>query len=172
MQEMQVRSLGQEDSLEEGMTTHTSILSWRVPWTEEPDGLQSIGLQRVRHNWSHLACMHESPESLLIDGLIRVVRSIRFLSSKAWPVETGQVDSKPALTPLTTFRSLGELRFWLLVSTSLSGCWQVAQPVSWSGGAVFHAMPVSLCFWISLLGKNLTAGLAFKYPKISTKSLV
>ena len=58
MQEMQVRSLGQEDSLEEGMTTHTSILSWRVPWTEEPDGLQSIGLQRVRHDGSNLACIH------------------------------------------------------------------------------------------------------------------
>ena len=39
--------MGQEDSLEEGMATHSSILAWRIPWTEEPGGLQSIGLQRV-----------------------------------------------------------------------------------------------------------------------------
>ena len=47
-QEMQVRSLAREDPLEEGMATHSSILAWRIPWTEEPEGLQSIGLQRVR----------------------------------------------------------------------------------------------------------------------------
>ena len=43
------RSLGQEDSLEEEMATHSSILAWRIPWTEEPGGLQSIGSQRVGH---------------------------------------------------------------------------------------------------------------------------
>ena len=42
---MQVRSLGEEDPLEEGTATHSSILAWRIPWTEEPGGLQSIGLQ-------------------------------------------------------------------------------------------------------------------------------
>ena len=47
MRETQVRSLGQEDTLEKGMTTHTSILAWRIPWTEEPDGLQSMELQRI-----------------------------------------------------------------------------------------------------------------------------
>ena len=50
MQEMQVQSLGWEDPLEEGMATHSSILAWRIPWTEEPGGLQFIGSQRVRHN--------------------------------------------------------------------------------------------------------------------------
>ena len=49
-QEMQVQSLGQEDPLEEGMATCSSILAWRIPWTEDPSGLQSIGSQRVRHN--------------------------------------------------------------------------------------------------------------------------
>ena len=43
MQETQVQSLGQEDPLEEGMATHTSILAWKIPWTEEPGGLQSMG---------------------------------------------------------------------------------------------------------------------------------
>ena len=42
---MDVQSLGQEDSLEEGRATHSSILAWKIPWTEEPDGLQSIRLQ-------------------------------------------------------------------------------------------------------------------------------
>ena len=50
MQEMWVPSLGQEDPLEEEMTTHSSILVWNVPWTEEPGRLQSMGLQRVRHS--------------------------------------------------------------------------------------------------------------------------
>ena len=49
-QEIRVRSLAQEDSLEEGMATHFSILAWRMPWTEEPGGLQSKESQRVRHN--------------------------------------------------------------------------------------------------------------------------
>ena len=47
---MQVQSMGREDPLEEGMATHSSILAWRIPWTEEPDGLQSKGSQRVRHD--------------------------------------------------------------------------------------------------------------------------
>ena len=50
LQEMQIRSLGREDALEKGMATHFSILAWRIPWTEEPGGLQSIGSQRVRHD--------------------------------------------------------------------------------------------------------------------------
>ena len=50
MQETWVRSLRQEDLLEQGMATHSSILAWRSPWTEEPGGLQSIGLQIVGHD--------------------------------------------------------------------------------------------------------------------------
>ena len=52
---MWVPSLSPEDPLEEGMATHFSILAWRVPWTEEPGRLWSIGSHRVRHNWSNLA---------------------------------------------------------------------------------------------------------------------
>ena len=47
---MQVQLLGEEDPLEEGMETHSSILAWKIPWTEEPGGLQSMELQRVRDN--------------------------------------------------------------------------------------------------------------------------
>ena len=49
-QEMQVQSLGREDPLEEGMATHSSILTWRIPWSKDPGGLQSVVSQRVRHD--------------------------------------------------------------------------------------------------------------------------
>ena len=50
MQETWVRSVDREDPLEKGMATHSSILAWRIPWTEEPGGLQSMGSQRAGHN--------------------------------------------------------------------------------------------------------------------------
>ena len=50
MQETWVQSLGQKDPLEKRMATHSSILAWRTPWTEEPGGLQPVGLQRAGHN--------------------------------------------------------------------------------------------------------------------------
>ena len=54
MQETGVQALGREDPLEEGMATHSSILAWRIPWTEKPGGLQSLGSQRVTKRLSHL----------------------------------------------------------------------------------------------------------------------
>ena len=59
IQETQVKSLGQEDPLEKGMSNHFSILAWRIPWTEEPGGLQSIGSQNaepVRRAYNITAC--------------------------------------------------------------------------------------------------------------------
>ena len=50
MQEMWVQSMSQEDLLEKEMAIHSSILAWRIPWTEEPGGLQSVGLQRAGHD--------------------------------------------------------------------------------------------------------------------------
>ena len=50
MWEMWVQSLGWEDPLEKGMATHSCLLAWRIPWTQEPGGLQSMGLQRVGHD--------------------------------------------------------------------------------------------------------------------------
>ena len=56
IQETQFQSLGLEDSPEESTATHSSILAWRIPWTEDPGGLQSMGLPRVGHNWSGSRC--------------------------------------------------------------------------------------------------------------------
>ena len=54
MQETWVQSLGWEDLLEKGMVTHSSILAWRIPWTEEPVRLQFMGWQRIGHDWAHV----------------------------------------------------------------------------------------------------------------------
>ena len=66
MLETWVRSLGQEDPLEKGMATHSSLLAWRIPCTEEPGGLQSMGLQRVWHHWSDLACTRTKSNTALL----------------------------------------------------------------------------------------------------------
>ena len=50
LQKLQIRSLGQEDPLEKGMATYSNILAWRIPWTDDPGGLQSMGSQRAGHD--------------------------------------------------------------------------------------------------------------------------
>ena len=63
MQETWFWSLGWEDSLEKGMSTHSSILVWRIPWTEEPGRLQSMGLQRVVHDWTINTLTHRHTDT-------------------------------------------------------------------------------------------------------------
>ena len=63
MWETWVQSLGWEDPMEESMASHSSILAWRIPWTEEPGGLQLLGLQRVRHDWM---TVEHTPPSICI----------------------------------------------------------------------------------------------------------
>ena len=60
-QEVRVPTLGRDDPLEEGAATHSSVLAWRIPQTEEPGRLQSAGLQRVRHSYRDWARTHEEP---------------------------------------------------------------------------------------------------------------
>ena len=74
MQETRVWSLGQEDPLEEETANHSSILAWEIPWTDEPDGLQSIGSQRV---WHDLVTKQQE----LFFGIISVLVSGSFLRS-------------------------------------------------------------------------------------------
>ena len=75
-----VQSLGREDPLENGKVTHSSILAWRIPWIEEPGGLQSMGSQRIRHDWmtgAHMnICWH--PNNLIFFTFHRTVYSIVF----------------------------------------------------------------------------------------------
>ena len=70
---MRIRSLSQEDPLEEGTATHSIFLPGESLWTEKPGGLQSLGLQRVRHDWSDLACMHADCTALAVQSSRSVV---------------------------------------------------------------------------------------------------
>ena len=69
-QETLVRSLGREDPLKRGMATYSSILAWRIPWTEEPGRLQSIGSQKAGHDGIDLACMPTCAIHLLVSDSI------------------------------------------------------------------------------------------------------
>ena len=83
-----VQFLGREDPLEEGMATHSSILAWRIPWMEELGGLQSMELQRVRHDWAtkksctrNTICLHPVPQCQLyraLDGKICLTKPDTF----------------------------------------------------------------------------------------------
>ena len=64
MQETRVRSLGQEDPLEKEMAAHSSTLAWKIPYTEEPRKLQSMGWQRIRHDWATSLSLHSSSHIL------------------------------------------------------------------------------------------------------------
>ena len=88
MQETWVRSLGWEDALEKGMATHSSILAWRIPWTEEPGGLQSMGLHRVRHDSktntgvSHVTALEQCGYWLLVFHLVSVASGVPLRSGE------------------------------------------------------------------------------------------
>ena len=79
MKVTQVQSLSQEDPLEKGMTTHSSILPWRIPWTEEPGKLPPMGLQRVGHNWAINTLNRKSPLEFLIK--ISLTPRVSFISA-------------------------------------------------------------------------------------------
>ena len=71
VQETRVQSLSREDPLEEGMATHSNVLAWEIPWTEEPGGLQSLGPQRVGHT--------EQLIHLLVNITISLIFSVLFI---------------------------------------------------------------------------------------------
>ena len=76
MQETQVQSLGWEDPLDKEMATHSSILAWRIPWTEEPGRLQSMGLQKVGHDWVTNRRRQWQPTPVLLPGKSHGQRSL------------------------------------------------------------------------------------------------
>ena len=81
MQETWVLSLGGEDPLEKGMATHFSILACRIPWTEKPAELQSMGLQRVRHNWAANTFACSQPSLLPLKTCLSLLLGYCFYSS-------------------------------------------------------------------------------------------
>ena len=100
MWETWVQSLGWGDPLEKGMATHSSILAWRIPWTEEPGGLQSVGLQRVRHDWAtntplylNSPNMHRKLQWMLIKLIINQKYMVpKMASTKIFIATRGQIE--------------------------------------------------------------------------------
>ena len=78
---MWVRSLGWEDPLEEGTATYSSFLAWRIPWTEVPGGLWCTGSQRIRHNWSDLACRYTWGNTVVFQYSRNLAVSLKLPSS-------------------------------------------------------------------------------------------
>ena len=72
MQDSWVRYLGQEDPLEEEMATHSSILVWKIPWTEEPGGQQSTGLQRIRRDWAYIHNLFSAQAHLITSTMGKI----------------------------------------------------------------------------------------------------
>ena len=105
MQEMQVRFLGREDPLEEGTATHSSILAWRIPWTEDPGGLQSIGSQRVGHDCSDLAHTWKGTSVLHV--------GVWLLSDPCWNVWSSWVLHSYLLHSVSGSPGLWRILLWL-----------------------------------------------------------
>ena len=87
-QETQVQSVGWEDTMEEGMATHSSTLAWKIPWTEEPGRLQSLGSQRVWHDWvnehththTHTQWKYKVPLTSQHNTVVLLLQIIKLLS--------------------------------------------------------------------------------------------
>ena len=101
MQETWVRLLGQKDPLENGMATNSSILAWRIPWTEEPGGLQSMGSHRVGHDWTinthSLLGSYIVKTQVLSRGslLVSLIRELGVIIIKWFGGFTGLIQAKP-----------------------------------------------------------------------------
>ena len=93
MQETQVRSLGQEDPLEKEMATHSSTLAWKIPWTEQPGGLQSMGSQRVGHNWATSLSKEFSVPILQFFSVFEIVSNEKILKTSTLGTHTKKCDS-------------------------------------------------------------------------------
>ena len=113
MQEWQVPSLGQEDLLEEGKATPSSILAWRIPWTEEPGKLQSLGSHRVRDDWSNLACLHARRGRPRYS--LSTVRGHSLKAAICKPGRRPSLETKPVGTLILTFPVSGTLEKCVLI---------------------------------------------------------
>ena len=139
MRETWVRSLGQEVPLEKEMETHSSILAWRIPWMEEPDGLQSTGSQRVGHDWA--TSLHfTSPEANLLEKAMAP-----HSSTLAWKI--------PWMEEPGGLQSMGSLRVGHDWATSLSLLTFIHWRRKWQPTPVF--LPGESQGWGSLVGCRL-----------------
>jgi len=134
----------QEDALEKGLATYSSILAWRNPWTEEPGGLQFIRSQRIGHNWSYLACMH-------CRGQLGKAAAAAAKSLQSCPTLCDPIDGSPPGSPIPGILQARTLEWvaisfsnawkWKVKVKSLSHVWLLATP--WPAA---HQAPLSMGF--------------------------
>ena len=116
-QETEVQSLGWEDLLEKGMATYSSFLAWRIPWTEEPGRLQSMGSQRAGHDWATFTFTTKNILKNVVSALIAMsnegVQNILSNSRTEWQLHGSTVQS-PKVTVLKKTKLTWMLKFWML----------------------------------------------------------
>ena len=117
VQDTWVWSLGWEDPLEEGMATHSIILAGKISWTEEPGGLWSMGLQRVRHNWSEWTHTHTRTHHMFIDDCKYAATK----SLQSCPTLCDPIDGSPPGSPVP---GILQARTLERVAISFSNAWK------------------------------------------------
>ena len=116
--------VGKEDPLEEGMATHSSVLAWRIPWTEEPGGLWCMGLQRVGHDWATYTHTQTHPGFSSSDGFIFSFFILLFTSEKKKKVKIVNVISESEFSEYWSCSKDSKMcskhdKMWLFKSTFL-----------------------------------------------------
>ena len=125
MQETWVRTLGWEDPLQKGIATHSSILAWRIPWTEESGGLQSLELQRIGHDWATNVLF---PQAMSVMWKVKVLKRIRFQPPHPDPrhLFISRIPTRPAWDLVPIFDVwfclwLDRVQYWVI--KVLLFCW-------------------------------------------------
>ena len=155
MQETRVSSLGQEDPLEKGMATHSSVLAWRTPQTEEPGGLQSMGSQRIRHDWATNTFTFFHGNSILVFWGTSILSSI--VAAPIY-IPTNSVGRFPTLLTLSSIYYLWTIwwqSFWLV--------WDGKSLQLWFDFPSSGAEHLFMCLWpsVRLLWRNVCLDLLF-----------
>ena len=152
MWETWVQSLGWGDPLGKGMPTYSSILAWRVKWTEEPGGLQSIGLQRVRNNWSDWA-----HTSLMLTKAM-VIHNISELRWGMW----GSQRRLSHLPELSASKCRDEI--WIQLCSLSILCCYTAQPLLWTTLGSVASLVAQLVKNLSAMWETWVRSLSWEDP--------
>jgi len=146
-QEIQVRSLSQEDLLKEEMATHSRILAWKTPWTEQSGGLQSMGSQRIRHDWAHThawVCLGFSSSGIQwLKPRLKLSRDDKGVSELGWLLVGLELSFLSTICPTLTCH-------WLrrkLQTGSSNGRCSVSVGQMTVRGVLFFSFELFLLFW-------------------------
>ena len=134
IQETQIQSLGQEDPLEKGMATHSSISAWKISWTEKPNGLQSMRVQRVTHDWTSNTSLRKRDYYSLNNA---DYYSLKFISSRE---------------PVTSFKE--QSNFWGWFTIHRAPCDYLSNCVPWNSSRTYFFWSEHLKVWCLLVSRD------------------